>query len=224
MSPEPFSTIVSFPNWKQALATSALPSAQRESYRRAILGFLKFCKGRRAPAAVEVFRLYLGQVPGHRAALTWFFKNAPKAETDGVRGRDVVQAVDGGSGREAELVPPGAMPAGGSVAKWDMPDGGAGPARYRRDRGPPAPAAMDLGEVEWERDLIKAVREAGLLWRTEETYRAWAWRFARFLAPRSPYAATGQDIGGFLSELAVEGRVAPSTQRQALNALVFLMR
>lgn len=88
----------------------------------------------------------------------------------------------------------------------------------------PPPAAADLGGADWERDLIKAARSAGLLWRTEETYRGWAARFARFLAPRSPYAATKEDVADFLTALAVEQRAAPSTQKQALNALVFLLQ
>lgn len=88
----------------------------------------------------------------------------------------------------------------------------------------PPPARTDQGGADWERDLIRAMRERGFLWRTEETYRAWAARFARFLAPRSPYAATADDLAGFLSELAVKQRAMPSTQKQALNALVFLLR
>lgn len=87
----------------------------------------------------------------------------------------------------------------------------------------PPPAATDLGGVPWERALIKAVRERGFLWRTEQTYREWAVRFARFLAPRSPQAAGGEEVAAFLSALAVEGRASPSAQKQALNALVFLM-
>ncbi len=34
----------------------------------------------------------------------------------------------------------------------------------------------------------------------------------------------GEDIKAFLSEIAVKGRVRASTQKQALNALVFLFR
>lgn len=92
-------------------------------------------------------------------------------------------------------------------------------------RAPVPPlAARDLGGPDWERDLIKAARERGFLWRTEETYRAWAARFARFIAPRSPYAATAEDVAAYLSELAVQQRASPSTQKQALNALVFLLQ
>jgi hypothetical protein len=77
--------------------------------------------------------------------------------------------------------------------------------------------------VAWERDLVRTIRERGFLWRTEQTYREWAVRFARFLAPRTPYAASGAEVGEFLSALAVESRASPSTQKQALNVLVFFM-
>ena len=33
--------------------------------------------------------------------------------------------------------------------------------------------------------------ERGFLWRTEQTYREWAVRFAGFITPRSPYVALG---------------------------------
>ena len=88
----------------------------------------------------------------------------------------------------------------------------------------PPPAHRDLGGADWERDLVKAARERGFLWRTEETYRRWGARFAAFVRPRSPYAATEHEVGAFLSELAVRHRATAATQRQALNALVFLLR
>jgi site-specific recombinase XerD len=65
---------------------------------------------------------------------------------------------------------------------------------------------------------------AGLLWRTEETYRKWAQRFAAFIAPKTPYAAGAGEVATFLTDLAVRTRASPSGQRQALNALVFLMQ
>lgn len=88
----------------------------------------------------------------------------------------------------------------------------------------PPPASSDLGSEPWEKDLIKAIRERGFLWRTEQTYREWSVRFARFIAPRSPYAAAGEEVAAFLSALAVQGRASLSAQKQALNALVFLMQ
>jgi integron integrase len=88
----------------------------------------------------------------------------------------------------------------------------------------PLPAIQDLGGADWERDLVRAIRERGFLWRTEKTYREWAVRFAASLVQKSPYAATADDVASFLSRLATEQRASASTQRQALNAIVFLMQ
>ncbi|MEO6992785.1 MAG: phage integrase N-terminal SAM-like domain-containing protein [Lacunisphaera sp.] len=83
----------------------------------------------------------------------------------------------------------------------------------------PPPAAGDKGTEPWEQALIKKSRERGFLWRTEQTYREWAVRFARFIAPRTPLTANGKDVEAFLSAMAVEGRASASAQKQALNAL-----
>jgi integron integrase len=88
----------------------------------------------------------------------------------------------------------------------------------------PPLAASDQGETEWERVLVRAIRARSLQWRTEQTYRQWCMRFARFISPRDPLAAGEGDIRAFLEDLAVRTRVSASTQRQALNAIVFLVR
>lgn len=87
----------------------------------------------------------------------------------------------------------------------------------------PLPARCDPGAPGWERTLVAALRGRGLLWRTEQTYRQWAHRFARFIAPRAVGTAEPSDVGAFLTALAVEQRASQSTQKQALNALVFLL-
>ena len=60
--------------------------------------------------------------------------------------------------------------------------------------------------------------------RTEEAYLHWARRFIYFHAKRHPRDMGGLEVEAFLSHLATEGRVAPSTQNQALAALLFLYR
>jgi integron integrase len=60
--------------------------------------------------------------------------------------------------------------------------------------------------------------------RTEEAYVDWAKRFILFHHKRHPKDMGEKEVGEFLTHLAVEGEVAPSTQNQALNALVFLYR
>ena len=58
--------------------------------------------------------------------------------------------------------------------------------------------------------------------RTEEAYAGWCRRFILFHNKRHPDEMGETEIRDFLSHLAVEGRVAASTQNQALNALAFL--
>ncbi len=91
-----------------------------------------------------------------------------------------------------------------------------------RDRMQPTLASADVGDSEWERALIAATRRRCFLWRTEQTYRAWAGRFAQFVAPRGMRTVGGPEVEQFLSELAVKTRASASTQKQALTALVFL--
>jgi integron integrase len=92
--------------------------------------------------------------------------------------------------------------------------------------GLPTLGAADLGRTPWERRLVEALRSRHYRWRTEETYRGWAWRFARWLEGRGQSLEDVAEAGvkAFLSELAVRRRASPSAQKQALNALVFLLR
>ena len=61
--------------------------------------------------------------------------------------------------------------------------------------------------------------------RTEQTYCAWILRFLTFFGGKTHPKDLGADqVEKFLSALATEGQVAASTQRQALNAIVFLYR
>jgi integron integrase len=188
---------ISFPDWKAALARADLGPQAKLDYTREILSFLKHCKAAHAAATVEFARQYLDRRENQSA----------------------------GPAREALrwFYRRGRVPAASSAkSPGEVPPGGIPPRLSHAQ--PPPPAAVDLGGPDWERDLITASRTRGFLWRTEQTYREWAVRFARYLAPRSPYAASGDDVAAFLGELAVKARAGVSTQKQALNALVFLMQ
>lgn len=82
----------------------------------------------------------------------------------------------------------------------------------------------DRGGPPWEQRMVTVLRTRQLKWRTEEAYRDWGRRFARWLGNKPVEEADGDDIRRYLEHLAVEGRVSASTQRQALSALIFLVR
>lgn len=60
--------------------------------------------------------------------------------------------------------------------------------------------------------------------RTETTYREWIKRYIFFHEKRHPREMGAPEVSRFLSYLAVERRVAASTQNQAFNSLLFLYR
>lgn len=211
-----------FPEWATVLQQSALAPAQRETRRRALIAYLHFCKTNKAPVSVASARQFVAHavnenrvsqpaVSEWKEALNWFFREA---------------------------------------------------RQYRPATSHEIPplARTDLGKTDWERRLIRQLRSNHYQWRTEQAYRGWANRFARWLerkdfggrpstatatapaanpdsaggcfdrlstgsAPsKGPEQATEEDIRSFLSELATEHRASASTQKQALNALVFLLR
>ncbi len=76
--------------------------------------------------------------------------------------------------------------------------------------------------------LLDRVREAIRLkhysYRTEKTYVQWIRRYILFHNKRHPSEMNVPEIEAFLTHLAVEGKVAASTQNQAFNAILFLYR
>jgi len=77
--------------------------------------------------------------------------------------------------------------------------------------------------------LLDQVREVlryhHYAYRTEQTYCQWILRYIHYFGGKThPKLLGAQNIEAFLSHLATEGKVSASTQRQALNALVFLYK
>ena len=79
---------------------------------------------------------------------------------------------------------------------------------------PPPPKLLDR--------VRHACRVRHLSIRTEDAYHDWAERFIRFHHIRHPDTMAEPEVNAFLTHLAVERRVAASTQNQALCALLFL--
>jgi len=71
------------------------------------------------------------------------------------------------------------------------------------------------------RDAIR-VRHYSI--RTEKTYIDWIRRYILFNDKRHPETMGAHEVTAFLTNLAVQGNVAASTQNQALNALNFLYK
>ncbi len=74
-------------------------------------------------------------------------------------------------------------------------------------------------------ELVRdAIRTRHYSLRTEDAYLYWVKRFIFFHGARNPQLFNENHINSFLTYLAVTEKVAPATQNQALNAIVFLFR
>ena len=191
-----------FPGWQAALAVDAsLSPGLRESYRRALEGFERFCQKRSGRPDGRVAGD--GSGAGRRARIAL--------------AREYVEL------QRLERVPgPAQLQEWKEALNWYFRQGKADVAAALT--GVPTLGRADLGSTAWEERLVRVIRVRHYSWRTEQTYRGWAWRLARFLGERPLESATGEDVRAFLTRLATEERVGVATQKQALNALVFLLR
>lgn len=101
---------------------------------------------------------------------------------------------------------PTLLPSSRCAAAWSF--------REPTPPGPPKPRLLDR--------VRHALRARHMSRRTEEAYVAWIRRFILFHGTRHPAEMGAPEITGFLTSLAVDRRVAASTQNQALSALLFL--
>ncbi|WP_074926427.1 integron integrase [Nitrosomonas eutropha] len=86
---------------------------------------------------------------------------------------------------------------------------------------PPSPAPTSPKLLDQLRDKLR-LKHYSI--RTEVQYVQWVRRFILFHDKRHPQEMGGGEVEAFLTHLAVSGRVAASTQNQALSALLFLYR
>ena len=84
---------------------------------------------------------------------------------------------------------------------------------------PASPPAVPLRLLDLLRQQIRYMHYS---LRTEEAYVHWVRAFIRYHGLRHPAELSGSDVEAFLTWLAAERQVAPSTHKQALSALLFL--
>ncbi len=229
--------MIVFEDWERVLQAT-VPAEKQGPYREAVVKFRHWLRENQKPPTTEAFRAHLAwkksylapdQFEVRRQALRWYWEKGQKT----ISQDSEVRSQNGPAGQAGDQHPP---PNNRRIEMTDVPTKGA----------------ADLGGPPWERKMVACIRARHLAWKTETTYRHWARRWIRFLecsgvrnrksgvganaGPDSPATQgrgglgvdvellTGEDLKDFLSHLAVKERVAGATQRQALNAGVFLLR
>lgn len=73
-------------------------------------------------------------------------------------------------------------------------------------------------------EVRNALRVQGYAYKTEQQYLAWIRRYIRFHLPAHPREMREEGVKKYLTHLAVECDISPTTQNQCLAALLFLYR
>jgi site-specific recombinase XerD len=87
---------------------------------------------------------------------------------------------------------------------------------FRIAEGPTSPKLLDV-----YRDALRVKHYSA---RTEDTYVSWVKNFILFHNKRHPREMGADEIGQYLTHLAVDKNVSASTQTQACSAILFLYR
>lgn len=84
------------------------------------------------------------------------------------------------------------------------------------------PPAIEAEPSQFIASLRADIRARGYAYPTERTYIHWIKRFIYFHGKRHPEVMGPTQVEAFLDDMAVRRNVSPSTQRTALNALMYL--
>ena len=189
---------ISFPLWMDELQDSDLNLETKRSYAATIRWYLRFCQRSRVSVTVQ-------------------------------SARDFIEAVQGERHPSADL-----LDQWKEAIRWFFRQAKAGSTRSARENARTGQALPEqeqprdehsaTEEVGWRKEMVRAMRVRKFSYRTEQSYLPWAERFAHFIRGKEVEDCGPAEVRGFLDDLAVRGKVSASTQRQALNALVFLFR
>ena len=207
-----------FPAYEQLLDARNIPAKAKPYYLRWAKAWITTAAPDNPSAAQEFF-----QCLGRRASLpAWQFQQAVRAVA--WLARDILripwaESFDWrGLADQAKPLEPDHRTLGRESIRVPL-------AKSAVPAGPLPETAGEVARICEE--IRRAIRLGGLSYATEETYVHWNARFTRFCLIRlkqTPQDAGAQGITGYLSYLALERNVSASTQKQALNAMVFLAR
>ncbi len=93
--------------------------------------------------------------------------------------------------------------------------------KFPKTAAPPHPPLKATRLLDQMRERLRYMHYS---LRTEQTYLFWVRWFIRFSGLRHPKEMGQAEVEAFLTMLANERKVAPSTHRQALSALLYLYK
>jgi integron integrase len=189
-----------FADWESALCQSGLPPRRRESMAITIRWYLSWARRGRVPVDFDSARDFIAQVEVEKRPPLHRLEQWKEALRWFFReGRRRMRSLE--ASLPVENQPP-----------------------EERDDCKPCDGLMAPAPGGWRERLIRLIRVRKYSYRTEQSYGEWLTRFERFVRGRDLGNCGPEEVKAFLDDLAVRGKVSASTQRQALNALVFFYR
>jgi integron integrase len=187
---------INFPEWGDALAAAALPNRVKHSFEITIRWYLSFCRRGRAEVTVESARDFIGWATEQKQPQNWQLEDWKEAIRWLFRTAKEIRGAGAHAAADA--------PEKASTQAWLPKQSAEWP--------------------DWKVAFLTTVRRRKYSYRTEQSYLVWIERFAAQLGSQDLRAHGEVEIAAFLDAMALNERLSASSQKQALNALVFLYR
>ena len=193
--------ILHFPRWAENLEQeSEIPERERHGFRVTLRWYLSWCREQAKGCTVESAREFVKWAATEKNASDWMIEKWREAIRWFFRNGEMKTIAVGRDQSQRRF--PRRDPA------WENDTDAE---------------RMDP-EDEFEGKILALMRRRGMALRTEQTYLGWYRDFRRWGGESGAAAITAEKIRDYLDHLAMERAVSSSTQKQALNALVFASR
>ncbi len=206
--------IIHFPRWAEVLAGVDLPKKDREAFKVTIRWYLSWCRREATGCSVESARAFIAWAEAEkgpsewvlerwREAIRWFFVSA-KAQSEPVAdGSDSGAAGSAGESHRGSI-----DPLSEASPKW-------------QSLNDTEAERVEAGNED-ERRILSVMRRRGMALKTERSYLRHYRDFVKRGGLKGGAGIRASEVKAYLDYLAMERAVASSTQKGALNALVFI--
>ena len=198
--------LLHFPRWAEILKNSDLPEAIKRSYQITLRWYLAWCRKCALGCSVDSARAFVTWAQEEKEAEDWVVEQWKRAvQWYFVEGKKQRESTD--SSKVVKVLPRKRSP-------------GFEPSHSSDEEKEERLIACSADEAQ----ILDLMRRRGMALRTERSYIRWYRDFLRQSHLSSGAQITASNLKSYLSYLAMDRAVASSTQKIALNALVFAAR
>ena len=226
---------ISFPDWQLHLHRTGIRPQRMRVFTRVIYEFLKYCESKGGHVDFDSARAFMedclvrkDSIAGFeevvwRNAIRWFFKKAKSVERNHLK-QEGNHPGNQSDAAEPEQIRVDGRDSSSSSHSNSEPNSDSDNNAMISDNDDEDDSHSRGVRVNWVKEVLTTLRARKMSYRTEQSYMGWLRRFDKRFNLSFPDRLSDLEIRLFLEDLALRGQVSAGTQRQALNALVFLFR